>query len=372
MGVTEHHEDLAEIKAQLAAACACASALEEKLDRLLAAYEQQPPLLAFVHIPKTAGATTKVMLANAYSRDAVRDAGNYVTGESKTEQRVAFRSGGWDRWRQRGGRATVGHVPYGLYRRYLPADTRYMTFLREPVERVLSYYHRHLRLTGTGIDRHRQRRGLPLVSSLEEAFDRRLPEVCNIATRFLCGDPSPLGALPDAALDVAKENLRAFAFVGIQERFEESIVLLQRRLGLGLVPYVDLHVSDDRLRVEDLSPELHLLIREHNQLDAELYEFALGLFDEAVAAADEGFADDVQALRALAAHESEQAIGTAQAWVERALPRGAARPRDEVYAAAAADGVSRVAIRHAFGALSLRTDMDEDGRVVFVRAGDAD
>jgi hypothetical protein len=97
MDVAEHHEDLAEIKAQLAAACACASALDDKLDRLLAAYEQPPPLLAFVHIPETAGTTTKVMLANAYARNALRDAGNYVTGESKTEQRVAFRSGGWVR-----------------------------------------------------------------------------------------------------------------------------------------------------------------------------------------------------------------------------------------------------------------------------------
>jgi hypothetical protein len=70
----------------------------------------------------------------------------------------------------------------------------------------------------------------------------------------------------------------------------------------------------------------------------------------------------VQALRALAVQESEKAIGVAQA----------ALPRDEGYAAAAADGISRLAIRHAFGALSLRTNMDDDGRVVFVRAGEPD
>jgi hypothetical protein len=143
-------EHLAEVRRSSQRHAQPRKAIECKLDGLIAASEQPPPLLAFVHIPKTAGATTKVMLANAYSRKALRDAGNFVTGKEQTEHRVAFRSGGWDRWRQRGGRATVGHVPYGLYRRYLPADTRYMTFLREPVERVLSYYHRHLRLTGTG------------------------------------------------------------------------------------------------------------------------------------------------------------------------------------------------------------------------------
>ena len=99
-------EHLAEVKAQLAAACAGVKAIECKLDGLIAASEQPPPLLAFVHIPKTAGATTKVMLANAYSRKALRDAGNFVPGEDQTEHRVAFRSGGWGRWRQRGGRAT--------------------------------------------------------------------------------------------------------------------------------------------------------------------------------------------------------------------------------------------------------------------------
>ena len=361
-------EHLAEVKTQLAAACAVAKAIEDKLDGLIAASQQPPPLLAFVHIPKTAGATTKVMLANAYSGRALRDAGNFVTGKDQTERRVAFRSGGWDRWRRRGGRATVGHVPYGLYRRYLPEDTRYMTFLREPVERVLSYYHRHLRLTGTGLDQHRRRRGLMLVESIDEAFDRRLPEVCNLATRFLCGDASPFGTLSDASLDAAKDNLREFAFVGIQERFEESIVLLQRLLGLGLVPYVDMHVSEGRVRTEDLSPEVHARIRDHNQLDSELYDFALSLFDETVDAVGDGFADEVESLRAGADEESAKAIGIAQEWVDRELPRGAARARDDVYAAAAAAGVSRVAIRHAFATLSLRTDMDEEGRVIFVRA----
>ena len=38
----------------------------------------------------------------------------------------------------------MGHVPYGLFRRHLPEDTRYMTFLREPVDRVLSHYYRHI------------------------------------------------------------------------------------------------------------------------------------------------------------------------------------------------------------------------------------
>ena len=45
------------------------------------------PLLAFVHIPKTAGATFLSMLVAAYSREAVQDAGNYLKNPERTGQR---------------------------------------------------------------------------------------------------------------------------------------------------------------------------------------------------------------------------------------------------------------------------------------------
>ena len=39
--------------------------------------------------------------------------------------------------------AVDDHVPYGLFRRYLPTRARYITVLRDPVDRVLSHYHFH-------------------------------------------------------------------------------------------------------------------------------------------------------------------------------------------------------------------------------------
>ena len=50
-------------------------------------------------------------------------------------ENIAAKPGQWQ--------AVGDHVPLGLFRRYLPADTRYMTILREPVDRVLSHYHFH-------------------------------------------------------------------------------------------------------------------------------------------------------------------------------------------------------------------------------------
>ena len=267
-----------------------------------AAPPSEHPLLAFVHIPKTAGATVRTMFAAAYSRHEVRDAGNYLRNPERAARTVA-------RPRKMGGRVLAGHVPYGVFREPQASDTRYMTFLREPVDRVLSHFYRHiLRKNPNNPKEGRKIR----VDSLEEGLvERRLPELSNLATRFLCTDPSPRDELPASALDDAKENLRSFAFIGIQERFEESLVLLQRMLGLGLVPYRDRHVSADRPSVEEISDEQRALIAEYNRLDAELYSFGMGLFEDAVAAADDGFAADVEALRARSGADREEEWHTA-------------------------------------------------------------
>jgi hypothetical protein len=332
-------------------------------------HEEEPaedPLLAFVHIPKTAGATVISMFAAAYSKDAIRDSGNYFRNPEGTPRKVIRRS-------KAGARVLSGHTPYGLFRAHLPAETRYMTFLREPVDRVLSQYWRHIRRRDPSrAGRTKQRRGKKTrADSMEEAFiEMRLPEINNLATRLLCGRPSPLGDLPASALDDAKDNLGEFEFVGIQERFDESLVLLQRKLGLGLVTYEDRHVSSDRPTVDEVAEDERALIEEHNQLDTELYRFGLELFEDAVgAAADEGFAADVEALRASSAGANEEAIQYARDWLDRELPVGATRLAVELRLAAKAAGITVPALMEALQVASVERE-PRDGRKAFTRVSE--
>ena len=77
-------------------------------------------------------------ISKNYSR--LKGVGNFQRGPEKTRgaiERLGADSGEW--------KALGDHAPLGLYMRYLPADTRYMTVLREPVDRVLSHYHFHAR-----------------------------------------------------------------------------------------------------------------------------------------------------------------------------------------------------------------------------------
>jgi hypothetical protein len=322
-----------------------------------------PGRVAFVHIPRAAGAAVTSVLADGYrSRAAVMDAGNYMKDPERTRAKIS---------RPRAGRArvTVGHVPYGVLREHLPADTRYVTLLREPVDRVLSHYYRHIHRTGTALDEQRE----VTTESIEEALEMRLFQITNLATRFLCADPSPSGELPASALDEAKTNLREFAFVGVKERLEESVVLLQRTLGLDLIPYQDLQKHDDleRPAAEEISHDQRELIEAANQLDVELYSFAQGVFEDAVAASGPDFAADVETLRGLTAEVTEDAIRTARDWLDRELPAGSTKPFAELRAAAKAAGISGTALRRGPQLLGVSRARDEDGQWLWTRTHEA-
>jgi hypothetical protein len=347
MFATRHEQELAEIKAL---SYDLRDRVQEGLEQVEdISNEIAPPLIAFVHIPKTGGSTITSMFVRAYSKAMLHDAGNCFKGSGEKQERKLARVAN--------ARATMGHITYGLYRKHLPADTRYVTFLREPVGRVISHWYRHRRRTNTFRDEQR-----PFVTdTIEEAIEIGMPEVNNLATRLLCGVETPYDDLPADALEQAKANLADFAFVGIQERFDESIALLQRTLGMGLVPYGEpQRVSRSRAAREEITKDQRAVIAEHNRLDAELHEFGKGMFEEALAAAGDGLAADVERLRELNAatlEEDEAEFQAACDLLERELPPGTVKPASAIRAASKAAGISDLALGRAI----KRVGVDKNG-----------
>lgn len=283
------------------------------------------------------------MLNAAYSPDAIKNAGNYMSSRKRTVTKVK-------RGRVKGARVTVGHVPYSVYHEHLPADTLYVTFLREPIDRVLSHYYRQHRKNKRAPERHQHRietgKDKPgtRASSIEEALtELRMEPIRNLMTRLLCDDPTP-PELPDSALDAAKEDLSRFAFVAIQERFDESLVLLERRIELPVVTYgKSRHVSvgGARPRPSETPDAQRELILEHNAMDAELYDFGVDLFEEAFAAAGDLEAE-VARVRELSASNGELhgSLQEARAWLARELPAGTSQAKTPLLAKAKEEGVS--------------------------------
>lgn len=93
----------------------------------------------------------------------------------------------------------------------------------------------------------------------------------------------------DEVLALAKKHLEeSFCFVGIQERFEESLLLLADEIGLQKL----FHERRNMLRpglADAVSAEDRVLAARLNNADLELYAFARTLFERRVAAAGPDF-----------------------------------------------------------------------------------
>lgn len=335
------------------------------------------PPIAFVHVPKTAGTTIKTMFLRAYTGARMHDAGNILkVGESRDFEGgvVAKVADG----RAAAKDVVIGHSPFALLREHLAAETRYVTFLRDPVDRVISHYYRHIHRPDLSRSERRDRveSGYATAGSLEEAIaELGMIELTNLATRLLCDDRSPLGELSPSALGDAKRNLRGFTFVGITERSEESFVLLQRALELGPIPYGEhQRVGRNRPAIAEISDDDRALIAGHNRLDAELYQFARELFEASAAAAGSQLEVDVRQLRRMnevAVRRDEAALEEARVWLDREMPPGTMRPAATMQAAAADAGISDLAFPRAHKLVGVREERESAaGKRVWRREGE--
>lgn len=239
------------------------------------------PTVIFLHIGKTAGTTLRRVLRRNFSSSDVMVV--RARGRSRTETLPEFaKLPEADRARPR---LIMGHTVFGLHE-LVPRPSTYVSMVRKPKSLVLSQYTFVQRTEGHRHHEEVVRRGM----SLEDYIGSGLSlEMDNSQTRAIAGDlDTPFGACTDEMLERAKRNIEHhFAVVGITERFDESLVLMQHAFGWRRINYVRANVAPGK-RPEP-SEEALRLIEEHNRLDIELYRWVGERFDAAIAA-DSGFA----------------------------------------------------------------------------------
>jgi hypothetical protein len=227
-------------------------------------------LVVFVHIPKTAGSTLETMLRDQYSSAETYKI-NY-NGSRKQVRRLkdALRL-------QRGTlRLVHGHMDFS-WSAMMPADTRFFTLLRDPVDRVMSHYYHYRQETATPLH--------PLAmhsSLLQWVRDCGIDEMDNGQTRRIAGAmPLPCGAVTSKTLEQAKANLASkFAVVGLTERFDESQILIHREFGWPLRRYPRRRVNAKRAQRSEVGEDVLREIEKCNRFDLELYRFAVELFEK--------------------------------------------------------------------------------------------
>lgn len=184
-----------------------------------------------------------------------------------------------------------GHISFGIDAQ-LDIPATYVTFLRDPVSRVISL-HRYI------VENPRHHLHGPVSEMSLEDFvtsDIDEAEVGDGQTRQLFGVTD---RIPDEEmLEESKRHLREdFAVVGITERFDTSLLLLRKRLGWPL-PFYRVKNATTSVR-EDISPEVRELIESRNALDRRLYTFAWHLLDERSAEQGPRFRAEVATFKGL-------------------------------------------------------------------------
>jgi len=216
-------------------------------------------LIVSLHIPKTGGTSFGAVLEQAYPGGV---AYFYRPTNRMTHPMLKDRDRLGDpellaELEASGIQVMHGHAPAEWFREAIPDASRYWTWLRDPVERVISaYYYLQERVTRQA----RQPGGEPPRDrvrgrTLEQFASRRQHR--NLQSRALGGF-----------------DLEKMGFVGITEKFDESVAIL------GLPPLGSARTRNVNRARPQVDEEVRRLIWRVNDQDVALYERALELHEK--------------------------------------------------------------------------------------------
>jgi hypothetical protein len=225
--------------------------------------------LIFLHLPKCAGTTLNRIIEWEYNPRRVFsiDPIFFLWSYKKLNR--------WPVERLARMQVFKGHMPFGIHRR-LPRPSTYITFLRDPVERVISayYFARNYLL-------HPKHRWISKLS-LEEYV--RVSPNHNVQCKYISGRPFEgdfhAGDCDEKTLEAAKANLdQYFSLVGITERFDEGLAILRIMFGWEIAKYAKFNITSGRQKKTNLPRSTVQLIAERNRYDVALYEYAVPIFE---------------------------------------------------------------------------------------------
>lgn len=230
----------------------------------------------FLHIPKTAGSTLQTILKQQYELNEIFYVKNFkpepldeLSKMPETQRKKI--------------KIFTGHMYFGLHE-FLPQPSTYITIIRNPIERVISHYCHVIR---RGCDHHLHQTVTSHNMSIKDYVCSGVTtEINNGQVRLLSGIPgmnSSYAECPDTMLETAKKNLQKhFSIIGLTERFDETLILLQKKVGWRLPFYCKQNVNHKKLRKEEISKDTLDCIVKFNELDMELYEYAQKNFEQTI------------------------------------------------------------------------------------------
>jgi hypothetical protein len=246
----------------------------------------------FMHIEHTGGTTLQDVVMRQYGHAHVR---LIYYRNNRLEQFITLTENERAKYH-----ALLGHVYYGVHRHIPAPHTTYIALLRHPADRVVSSYYYMARQThalGRSIAEGR----LPL----EEFIRTHVHENTRLQlARVVGGTDEDIQKyriiLPDDAVAIAKTHIEQhFALVGLVERYDESLLMMQRTLGWQKpVTYLRRNTTAKRPRVADLPQSTRDLLAEATAQEQQLYDWVKARFESQVVALGDEFTQQVAQFKA--------------------------------------------------------------------------
>eukprot|EP01132_Coremiostelium_polycephalum_P002739 gene2739-3401_t len=257
-----------------------------KLDRILNPFALPKPHI-FVHVPKTAGSSLAYLFKQNERSDKFH---HFWRHPYAIELKTAVSKD-----------TLFGHFRYGIHHYYqelnqtripeLPTGLNkysYMTMLREPVDRVISHYYYHRQ------NKQDPGHGLAIKYNLREWLEIS-PAANNEQARMICGFDTDEMEYPETKeillipMIIIISYPSVYKFVGLQEKFPESIVLLTHYAGFQYTRYTRVNTGRERVSIDSIEEDIIQEIKRRNQIDISLYEMAKEIFEKEIDAVGRDF-----------------------------------------------------------------------------------
>lgn len=225
------------------------------------------PKCFYLHIPKCAGTSLQYQLRNIYPQNTIAPISFGVEFEKmspKDIKRYLLFAGHFD----------------DSNRVAIKGDLISIVVLREPIKRVVSlvkYQRQEAEIHGRDNGRDYANPHIYADTTLEEIYKlTSFPQctaISNFMTRLLAaGDALTAENLTKSHLEAAKENLKQYSVVGFTDDTQTVLSRVCSKLGVPDRP--DIILNKTKPDAKPLSFTELAYIRQHNQLDLALYEFA--------------------------------------------------------------------------------------------------
>ena len=269
-----------------------------------------PKTLIHYHLPKTGGTTLNILLRGNFPGPARFISKTGITPSHFWTESFEALQAKYDALSPAEKEAircvTAGHLPWGVHRIF-GSESKYMTVLRHPVDRVASHFY--------FVHEYDTSRPFPETMTLDQYIDARIDlGPYDFQVRMLSGAPEldvmrtyipgpiPIVPVEDRHLEMAKQNIEDYFIAAAPLEDFTALVLYLRRIygwSWAKVLFEEINQTKARPTLEQIPDSTRRRIEELNRYDIALYEWAKERFRAQIAALGPSFQRDLRMFDAI-------------------------------------------------------------------------